>query len=228
MEDSNMQVNDAATQESIRVLIADDHMMLREGLKRLLGAQAGIDVCGEAEEGRVAVDRVRELRPDVVLMDLAMPNLNGLDATKRILKARPKTRVLVFSMYFDDEYLRQAIDAGVAGYVLKDAPSEEVAQAVRVVATGQRYFSPGIPRDRLDKVLKAGRTKPVRGRGLTHREREVMKLLAEGSTVKQVAELLGLSQKTVDTHKTNLMKKLGIHNRVELVRWSVENKLIQL
>ncbi len=214
--------------DTLRVLVVDDHTILRRGLARVLEGH-GVEVCGEAEDGREAVRKAGELLPDVVIMDLAMPGLNGLESTERILKGRCDVKVLVLSMYLDDEYVRQAVEAGVAGYVLKDAPTEEILTALRTVAGGGRYFSEQISSE---IVARAGerRKQPRRStKGpLTRREREVLKLLAEGNTVKEVGVLLELSQKTVDTHKTNLMKKLDIHNRVELVQYAIQTKLVQL
>lgn len=217
------------TKSEIRILLVDDHTILRQGLRRLLEAEPGVIVVGEAKDGREAVERARELQPDVIVMDLAMPALNGLDASRQILKAQPSARILVLSMYLDDDYVTQALDAGVCGYVMKDAPATDLVQAVRTCAKGETFFTPQIPQatvDRYKAVREAnGRRGPVE---LTHREREVMKLLAEGHTVKEVADMLHLSQKTVDTHKTNLMKKLDIHNRVELVKYAIHKKIIQI
>ncbi|GIW72895.1 MAG: DNA-binding response regulator [Planctomycetota bacterium] len=221
--------SDMATSEAtdtIRVLVVDDHAMIREGLAQLIGEEAEFEVVGTAADGRSALRLARKLNPDVVLMDLAMPELNGLEATRRIVKALPQTRVLALSMYMDRDYISRALEAGVAGYLLKDSPPEELYEALRRVAAGERFFSSRIPATVL-KGAELGRRRR-RGPELTHREREVLKLLAEGHTVKEIAELLKLSQKTVDTHKTNLMRKLDIHNRVELVRYAIEEKIIQL
>lgn len=218
------------TQEkTIRVLLVDDHTILRQGLRRLLESERGVEVVGEAKDGREAVERARELSPDVIVMDLAMPALNGLDATRRILKSNPDARIIVLSMYIDDDYVKQALEAGVAGYLMKDAPASELVRAVRTVAGGENVFTPQIPQSTIERYRAMRDPEARRGSiELTHREREVLKLLAEGHTVKKVAELLHLSQKTVDTHKTNLMKKLDIHNRVELVKYAINKKIIQI
>lgn len=215
--------------KTIRVFLVDDHTILRQGLRRLFESEKGFEVVGEARDGREAVDRVKDMDADVIIMDLAMPALNGLDATRRILKAKPDARILILSMYLDDDYVTQALEAGVAGYVMKDAPATELVSAVRTVARGESYFTPQIPAATVERWKLAreadGRRGPVE---LTPREREVLKLLAEGHTVKKVADLLRLSQKTVDAHKTNLMKKLDIHNRVDLVKYAIHKKLIQI
>lgn len=215
--------------KAIRVLLVDDHTILRQGLRRLFESERGFEVVGEARDGREAVERAKQLLPDVTIMDLAMPALNGLDATRRILKLRPEARILILSMYLDDDYVTQALEAGVCGYVMKDAPATELIAAVRAVARGETYFTPQIPPNTVERWRRAreadGRRGPVE---LTPREREVLKLLAEGHTVKKVAVSLHLSQKTVDAHKTNLMKKLDIHNRVDLVKYAINKKLIQI
>lgn len=212
----------------VRVLLVDDHTIMRQALRRFLEREQGIEVCGEAGDGREAIEVARELQPDLILMDLAMPNLNGLDSTKRILKALPDAKVMVLTMYLDEEYVEQALEAGVVGYVLKSAEPKQIVAAVRTVSRGERYFTSEIPRYFIDRALDERRRPLRRSPKLTHREREVLKLLAEGNTVKETAKVLGLSQKTVDTHKTNLMKKLDIHNRVELVRYAIDEKIIQL
>lgn len=218
-----------AQPQPIRLLLVDDHTILRQGLRRLFETNGEFRVVGEAKNGREAVDLARESKPDVIVMDLAMPALNGLDATRRILKAEPAAKVLVLSMYLDDDYVNQALDAGVCGYLLKDASAQELLAAVRTIAKGETHFTARIPEATVERYRAAregnGRRGPVE---LTHREREVMKLLAEGHTVKAVAAMLGLSQKTVDTHKTNLMRKLNLHNRVELVKYAIHNKLIHV
>lgn len=224
----NPTVTEPATR-AIRVLLVDDHTILRQGLKRLLEAEPGVTVAGEAKDGREAVERAKELAPDLILMDLAMPALNGLDATRRILKARPEAKILVLSMYIDDDYVNQALEAGVQGYLMKDAAATDLVKAVKAVAAGETYFTHQIPATTVERYRAAREGEGWRGSvELTHREREVMKLLAEGHTVKEVADLLSLSQKTVDTHKTNLMKKLDIHNRVELVKYAIHKKIIQI
>jgi DNA-binding NarL/FixJ family response regulator len=213
----------------IRVFLVDDHTILRQGLRRLFESEEGFEVVGEARDGREAVERVRNLSTDVIVMDLAMPALDGLDATRRILKLKADARVLILSMYLDDDYIEQALDAGVAGYIMKDAAASELVSAVRAVSRGEGYFTREIPAATVERWRKSNQTDDRRGPiELTPREREVLKLLAEGHTVKKVAVILHLSQKTVDAHKTNLMKKLDIHNRVALVKYAISKKLIQI
>ncbi len=212
----------------IRIILVDDHTILRQGIRRIFETDPIIQVVGEAKDGREAIDVVRSERPDVIVMDLAMPALNGLDATRRILKMQPDARILVLSMYLDDDYVTQSLEAGVSGYILKDAPAHDLIRAVKSVASGDGYFTSRIPASTVARYRARRAEDKERPADLTRREREVLKLLAEGHTVKKVAEVMSLSQKTVDTHKTNLMKKLDIHNRVELVKYAIQQKIIQV
>ncbi len=212
----------------IRVLIVDDHTILRQGLRRLLESQDDIEVVGEARDGREAVEAAKEKRPHIVLMDLWMPQVNGLDATRRLLRAVPDTKVIVLSMYLDGESVHQSLEAGVSGYLMKDASASDLLDAIREVASGKTSFAPQIPAATIERYRVEREEAGRKSAELTRREREVLKLLAEGHTVREVAEMLRLSQKTVDTHKTNLMKKLGIHNRVALVKYAIHKKIIQI
>ena len=210
----------------VNVLVCDDHTLVREGLHRLLSSEEGFKVIGEARDGREAVQRALETDPDVILMDVAMPALSGIEATRRILKAKPTAKIVILSMFLDDDYVAQAIDAGAQGYVLKDSPANELVEAIKAASAGQGWFSPQIRRQLIDRPRQG----PRGGARLelTPREREVLQLLAEGHTVREIAGSLGLSAKTVDVHKTRLMKKLDIHNRAALVRYAVSKKLIQV
>lgn len=214
--------------DTVKVLLCDDHELFREGLKAILRAEPGIEIVGEARDGGEAVERTARLRPDVVLMDLEMPTLNGVEATRRIRQAHPRVRVLILTMYGEEDLVARCLDAGAAGYVLKDVPAAQLVYAIRAVGKGGKYISP----EALKGMLKryADGTKPAETRYdlLTDREREVLKLLAEGLSIKQAAARLGVSAKTVDAHKTNLMRKLDIHGRAELTRWAIQNKLIRL
>src|SRR6266581_2512698 len=201
---------------SINCIVVDDHTLFREGLRRLLDSEADIKVIGEACDAVGALDKVRELRPDVVLMDIGMPGMSSFEAARLIEKNYPGTRLIFLTMYEDEEYLLQCLEVGAAGYILKDAPAPKLIHAVREVHRGKKYISPQV----LEKVVEDFRARPEgprsrvsRSSTLTPREREVVKMIAEGYSVKEIANLLGLSVKTVEAHKFNLMRKLGIHNK---------------
>jgi two-component system response regulator NreC len=211
-----------------RVLICEDHALFREGLRAILSAQPQLEVVGDARDGNEAVQHAKQLRPDVILMDIEMPELSGLEATRRIRRAVPSSRVLMLTLYDDEEVVAECLEAGAAGYLLKDSPSSQLVYAIETVQRGQRYLSPRV----LSRVVpEDGRQrKPVKTSFdlLTSREREVLRLLAEGSSVKQIALRLSLSVKTVDVHKSNLMRKLDLHDRAELVKYAIRRKLIRL
>jgi DNA-binding NarL/FixJ family response regulator len=212
----------------IRVLICDDHPLFRDGLRAILNAQPNLEVVGEAKNGIEAVEATRRLRPEVVLMDIDMPELSGLEATRRIVAARTSSRVLILSLYDDENLIAGCLDAGAAGYVLKDGPTSQLLFAIEAVQGGERYMSPRA----LSVVVEHGRdggTKTgTRYDLLTHREREVLKLLADGFSSKDLAARLTLSVKTIDAHKYNLMRKLGIHNRAGLVKYAIRKKLVHV
>jgi two-component system response regulator NreC len=215
----------------IRVMIADDHTLVRQGLKMMLQPQADIEVVGEAGNGREAVQRAAELEPDVVILDLSMPILNGLDAAQQIKKANPRVGVLVLTMHLNEEYVFQALSAGAKGYIIKESSSEELVRAVREVYRHQTYIDPRINREVIDQyVLRASQhgVGGVQKDILTPREREVLKLIAEGKSNKEIAQMLELSVKTVDVHRTNLMKKLNIHDVATLVKFAIKKGLIQV
>lgn len=211
----------------IRVLICEDHALFREGLRAILRDHAHIEVVGEATNGREAVERAASLRPDVVLMDIEMPELSGLEATRRIARAAAGPRVLVLTLYDDEEVVARCMDAGAAGYILKDGPAAELPYAIEAVGKGQRYLSPAALSKLADYPGKKGKTR-TRYDLLTGREREVLKLLADGFSAKEIAARLALSVKTVDAHKTNLMRKLGVHDRAGLVKYAIHKKLIRV
>jgi two-component system response regulator NreC len=212
--------------DRIRVLICEDHALFREGLRAVLREHARLEVVGEAAQGREAVEAALRLRPDVVLMDIEMPEMSGLEATRRIVEAGPGVKVLVLTLYDDEEVIASCLDAGASGYVLKDGPAAQLVYAIEAVQQGKRYLSPGA----LTKVVEYGRSKPTRTAYdlLTGREREVLKLLADGLTTKEIAAQLQVSVKTVDAHKTSLMRKLDIHDRTELVKYAIRRKLIRV
>jgi DNA-binding NarL/FixJ family response regulator len=210
----------------IRIIIADDHAVVAEGLKHLVEAQADMQVVSLAVDGREAVRQARDLQPDVVLMDLSMPELNGADATRAILERDPGCRVIVLSMYSDREYVRRALKAGAAGYVVKRSAAKEVVDAIRAVHAGQRYLSPRVADVVLDDYAGDGADDLLAK--LSQREREVLQLLAEGHTGAQIAERLSLSQKTVETYRARLVEKLGIRDVAGLVRFAIQRGLVSL
>lgn len=212
----------------IRILIVDDHAIVRRGLRALLEMQPEFEVAGEAADGREAVRLEEELHPDIVLMDIAMPGLNGLDAAQRILKRRPDAAVVLFSMHADEGYLIRALNLGVRGYLLKDSADTDLAPALRAVALGGSYFHPAAA-----GAMSTNAARSLQELGLTDsydlltdREKEVLQLLAEGRSNKDCARLLGLSPYTVETHRTRLMQKLDLHSTAELVLYAVRKKII--
>jgi DNA-binding NarL/FixJ family response regulator len=211
---------------SIRILIADDHGVVAEGLKHVVEAQTDMEVVALAVDGREAVRQARDLQPDVVLMDLSMPELNGADATRAILERDPKCRVIVLSMYSEREYVRRALKAGAAGYVVKRSAAKEVVDAIRAVHAGQRYLSARVADVVIDDYAGDGGGDLLAK--LSQREREVLQLLAEGHTGVQIAERLSLSQKTVETYRARLVEKLGIRDVAGLVRFAIQRGIVSL
>ena len=211
----------------IKVLICDDHPLFRVGVKTILSSQPEIEVVGEAADGKEAVQKAIRLRPDIVLMDIAMPVMKGFEAARRIRKVRPDIRVLILTVYDDEDLVARCLDAGVAGYVLKDTPPLQLVYAIQTVHNGQRYMSPRV----LTGVVRQYVAKPGEFKSgyesLSDREREILVLLAEGQSMKDIATRLNLSVKTVDAHKYNLMRKLDLHDRSELIRYAVRNRLVE-
>ena len=210
----------------IRILIADDHGVVAEGLKQLVEAEADMQVVALVGDGREAVQQARDSQPDVVLMDLSMPELNGADATRAILQRDPKSRVIVLSMYAQREYVRRALKAGAAGYVVKRSAAKEVVEAIRAVHAGQRYLSPRVADVVLEDYSDDKQDDPLAR--LSAREREVLQLLAEGRTGAEIAQRLSLSQKTVETYRARLVEKLGIRDLAGLVRFAIQRGLVSL
>ena len=209
----------------IRILIADDHGVVAEGLKSLVEAQTDMEVVGVVGDGREAVRLAREAQPDVIVMDLSMPELNGADATRAILQRDPRCRVIVLSMYAEREYVRRALKAGAAGYVVKRSAAKELVDAIRAVHAGQRYLSPRVADVVIDDYAEE-RDDPLAR--LSAREREVLQLLAEGRTGAEIAQRLSLSQKTVETYRARLVEKLGIRDVAGLVRFAIQRGLVSL
>ncbi len=203
-----------------RVLLADDHKILRQGLRTLLEQEKDIQVVGEAENGRSSVKLAGELAPDVVIMDVAMPDLNGIDATRRIAEAEPRTRVLALSMHSDGRYVKGMLQAGARGYILKDCAAEELTHAIRTVMAGQVYVSPGVTGAIVNDYVRqlSAADEPAT---LTRREREVLQLLTEGGSTANIAAGLHLSVKTIETHRKRIMDKLGLRSIAELTKYAI-------
>ena len=208
----------------IRILLADDHAVVRQGFKMILDAQADMEIVGQAANGRQAVDLAEQLRPDVVVMDVSMPELNGIEATRRLASSVPHARVVALSMHKDSVYVREILRAGARGYLLKDSGAADLVAAIRAVASGESYLSPAVSNAVLDDYRRHV-TNPIDL--LTSREREVLQLLAEGRTNKEIAGVLNLSVYTVDAHRGRIMEKLNLHSISELVRFAVRNGLIE-
>ena len=216
-------------ERKIRVFLADDHTLVRHGFRRILEDDPKIEVVGEASTGLAAVEQCKELKPDVVVMDLYMPELGGLEATAEVLKANPATKVLILSMYSNEAYVRKAFEAGAKGYMLKDAIELDLTRAVFALAEGNAYMSPGISSMVIER-MKAG---PGEDQGqepydrLTLREREVLQLIAEGKSNKEIASLFNISVNTVAVHRARIMETLGVHRTAELVLYAVKKGLVK-
>ncbi|MBZ5576570.1 MAG: response regulator transcription factor [Acidobacteriia bacterium] len=208
----------------IRILLADDHPVVRQGFKMILDAQPDMEIVGEAGNGREAVELAESLKPDVVVMDVAMPELNGIEATRRVAASVPHARVVALSMHKDSVYVREVLRAGARGYLLKDSGANDLVAAVRAVAQGEGYLSPGVSDAVLDDYRKHV-TNPIDL--LSSREREVLQMLAEGKTNKEIAGVLNLSVYTVDAHRGRIMEKLNLHSINDLVRFAVRNGMIE-
>lgn len=207
-----------------RILLADDHEMVRHGLRALIEDQPGWQVCGEANTGRIAVAKARELKPDIVVMDFTMPELNGMEATRQICAELPRTQVLILTMHESEELVREMLNAGARGYVLKSDAGNALVDALKALADQKPYFTSKISALVLQGYLNPNtRESPT----LTPREREIVQLVAEGRSTKEVADKLGISPKTAETHRTNIMRKLNIHSVSDLVRYAIRNKLVE-
>lgn len=214
---------------SIRVLIVDDHTLVREGIRALLQPHEDLEVVGEAADGREAIDRVGETRPDVVLMDIAMPRLGGLEATLEIRKSRPDAKVLVLSQYDDKEYVSRFLKAGACGYILKKAMGSELADAIRAVARGEAYLYPTVASHLVEAYLEGGPgddSDPYES--LTDREKQVLKLIGEGLTHKEIGNVLGISPRTAIAHQSNISEKLDIHSKSGLIKFAIFKGVVKL
>jgi RNA polymerase sigma factor (sigma-70 family) len=211
---------------AIKVMLVEDHTLVRAGIRSLLDATAGIDVIKEARDGREALKAMRKDVPDVVVMDITMPGLNGLETTARMKKIYPATKILILSMYSTDEYVIQALRQGADGYLVKDSAANELEEAIQVVARGERYLGEGEVRERLEKQIDSAKGMRDPLERLTPRQREILQLVVEGKKTREIAELLSVSVKTVETHRAQLMDRLGIHDVAGLVRYAIRIGLI--
>jgi DNA-binding NarL/FixJ family response regulator len=216
--------------ETLRILIADDHQLFRDGVRALLQSHAGWEICGEASTGREAVAKTIELRPDVIILDISMPDLNGADAARRIRMASKNAEILILSVHYSDQLIREIIDAGAHGYVLKTDSDRDLLLAVESLARHKPFFTSKAKRVIQNEFIREGKftnISTVLRNPLSSREREIVQLLAEGKNSREVSLSLGISVKTVETHRANIMRKLEIHNVSELVRYAVRNQLIE-
>ncbi len=212
----------------IRIVIADDHAILREGIRALLQLQPDMEVVGEASNGTEAIEQVGKLDPDVLLMDIAMPGLGGIEAALELRKQGRRTKILILSQYEDREYVRRLLKAGVSGYVLKKSAGAELANAIRAVHRGGLVLDPEVARTAMEEANPAAPGAADPYDALTDREKQVLKLVAEGKSNKEVAEVLGISVKTAMSHREHVMEKLGVHNRTELVRFAIKRGVIRV
>jgi DNA-binding NarL/FixJ family response regulator len=215
----------------LRILVADDHDIIRRGLKELLTSRSGWEVCAEAKTGREAVMLAEQLKPDVVVMDISMPDLNGLEAARKIRKSLPKTEILILTLHFSDQLVREIVEAGVRAYIMKSDADRDLVAAVEALANHRPFFTARAADMLLDGFVRPHAAVPdpdavIRNR-LTSREREIVQLLAEGKSSKEVAVSLGISVKTAETHRANIMRKLELHSVSELVRYAVRNQIIE-
>jgi DNA-binding NarL/FixJ family response regulator len=214
----------------LRILVADDHDIIRRGLKQLLIAHAGWEVCGEAKTGREAVALAEQLRPDVVVMDISMPHLNGLEAARRIKKSLPRTEILILTLHFSDQLVRDIVEAGVRAYIMKSDADKDLVTAVEALAHHRSFFTARVADILLDGFVGQNGvpdSQAILRSRLTSREREIVQMLAEGKSSKEVAVALSISVKTAETHRANIMRKLELHSVSELVRYAVRNQIIE-
>ena len=214
----------------LRILVADDHDIIRRGLKQLLTSHPGWEVCGEAKTGREAVTLAEQMKPEIVVMDISMPDLNGLEAARRIRKSLPKTEILILTLHFSDQLVREIVEAGVRAYIMKSDADKDLVAAVEALANHRSFFTARAADMLLDGFMKhstAPDSQVMLSNRLTSREREIVQLLAEGKSSKEVAVALGISVKTAETHRANIMRKLELHSVSELVRYAVRNQIIE-
>ena len=213
--------------KKLQVLIADDHDLMRRGIKALIESHDNWTVCAEARTGREAVDKAESTKPDVAIIDISMPELNGIDAARRIKAVAPRTEVLILSIHYSDQVVRDVINSGIRGFVVKSDSERDLVMAVEALSKHRAFFTPLATQAMLNNLEKPEEAEPAETR-LTTREREILQLLSEGKSSKEVASVLNISVKTAETHRSNLMGKLGLHNVSELVRYAVRNRIIQI
>lgn len=216
--------------KKVRLLVADDHKIFRQGIKKLLEEEPDLQVVGEAADGREVVKKAAELKPDIILMDIAMANLNGLEATKQIKKVLPESRIIMLTMHKNEEYVLQSFQAGASGYILKEGAVEELVSAIRSIHADKSFLSPTVSKTLVDAYLRkmeTGKTETPFDL-LTDREREVLQLIAEGFTNREVAKQLYISVKTVEAHRAHIMQKLNIHDIAKLVKYAIQKGLVDL
>jgi len=212
----------------IRILIADDHTIVRQGLARLLNDQHDLKVVGQAVNGRAAIDKTLELKPDIIIMDIAMPRMNGIEAAKRIRKHLPKTKILILSMYSHEHYIQELLETGVSGYLLKDSSGRDIIKAIHAAMKDETYLSPSISKVVVDtyRFPRKGSASAERYKRLSNREREVFQLVAEGHSTRQIADMLCVSISTIKSHRAKIMEKLEIYSPVKLVHFAIQLGLV--
>jgi len=212
----------------IRILIADDHTIVRQGLARLIEENPGMKVVGEATNGRLAVEQALEIKPEIVVLDIAMPQMNGIEAAKRIRKKLPKTKILILSMYSHEHYIHELLETGISGYLLKDASGRDIIQAIEAAMKDETFLSPSISKKLVDTYLSPQKTSPKAElfKQLSNREREVFQLIAEGHATRDIADMLCVSISTIKSHRANIMEKLNLDSPVKLVHYAIQLGLV--
>lgn len=215
---------------SIKVVLAEDHIILRKGLCSLLDEEYGIQVVGEAGDGKEAIEKVSLLKPDVLVLDISLPLLNGLEVTRQLKKKFPDLKILILTMHTSDEFVFEILNAGAKGYLIKKAAPEELVSAIRAVSLGQSFFSPEISKMLLERMVDTGimEDQALESKTLSDREREVLQLVAEGHSSRAIADMLFVSIKTVENHRANIMEKLGLHNLADLIKYAISKGIIQI
>jgi DNA-binding NarL/FixJ family response regulator len=216
------------SERNMKILIADDHSIVREGLKSLIDKQRAMEVVGEAEDGQTAIQLTKELMPDIVIMDVSMPNLNGIEATREILSHKPDTKIIILSMYTDKHIVKESLEAGASGYILKSNLLDELLKAMKSIKANERYLSPQITGIVIEDYIQTETNTLRKKIILTSRERHILQLIAEGKTIKEIARTLHISPKTADANRRQMMNKLNIFNIAELTKYAIREKITSL